>query len=321
MSTDLKSIKIIEFSGKKTEWKGWSGKFLARAHRNGFKNVLTGVEKIPTKMEYEAAVIVNDDDKIKAYDNNQTAYEELILSIDHKSKSGRVAFNLVQNCKSLNDYPDGNAKQAWDRLTAKYAPKTAPSLLQLKKDFENSKLESTEVDPEEWISELESMRTDMQQIGIAGKTDMSDQDFIIHILNNLPEKYDVVLDNLENKLMTDDKNNLLTIEEVREKLSGRYQRVNQKIQDDVHDREKALAAYEKYKKQFKGLCTRCGEYGHKNSDCPENLDEAKEKIFGGKCYHCGKRGHRLAECKTRKAPQDELAAEALSEESEEELVL
>ena len=62
------------------------------------------------------------------------------MSINHTTREGKIAFSLIKNCKT-SDYPEGNCKLAWDRLIAKYAPKTAPSLLKLKKKFENSKLE------------------------------------------------------------------------------------------------------------------------------------------------------------------------------------
>ena len=59
-----------------------------------------------------------------------------------------------------------------------------PSLLKLKKKFVNSKLEDSDRHPDEWVTELESLRTEMDSIKISGK--MSDLDFMIQILNNLP---------------------------------------------------------------------------------------------------------------------------------------
>jgi hypothetical protein len=45
----------------------------------------------------------------------EIAYTELILSIDVKTSSGKVAFNLIKGYKSM-DYSDGNAAIAWERL-------------------------------------------------------------------------------------------------------------------------------------------------------------------------------------------------------------
>jgi hypothetical protein len=46
---------------------------------------------------------------------NELAYTELILSIDDKTSSGKVAFNLLKVCKN-KDYADGNASMARERL-------------------------------------------------------------------------------------------------------------------------------------------------------------------------------------------------------------
>ncbi len=57
MTTDLKSIHVLEFTGNIADWEGWSAKFLARDKRLGYKNLLLGKEKISTEGEYAKAVI------------------------------------------------------------------------------------------------------------------------------------------------------------------------------------------------------------------------------------------------------------------------
>jgi hypothetical protein len=52
---------------------------------------------------------------------NEIAYTELILSIDLKTSSGKVAFNITRGCKT-KDYPDGNCLIAWEILKNKYEP-------------------------------------------------------------------------------------------------------------------------------------------------------------------------------------------------------
>ena len=79
-----------------------------------------------------------------------------------------MAFGLVRNEKSADFL---------DRLLCKYAPQTALSLLKLRSEVHNSKLESIEKDPDEWILNLE--------FGLKGK--ITDEDFMIHILNHFPE--------------------------------------------------------------------------------------------------------------------------------------
>ena len=133
-----KSIKVIYFSGKSAGWRVWNRKFMARANRIGYKKILEGKSTIPSQTEYETAEAKDpkdrtNDDKMTSdnYRLNEKAYEDLLLSIDGETKTGKVAFNLVDNAVTTAN-PEGDSKIAWDRLINKYAPKTAPSYIQLK---------------------------------------------------------------------------------------------------------------------------------------------------------------------------------------------
>ena len=61
----------------------------------------------------------------------------------------------MKNAKS-EDFLEGSCNIAWDRLVSKYA--SASSLLKLKSEFHNSKLESMEKDPDEWIFHLKELQ-------------------------------------------------------------------------------------------------------------------------------------------------------------------
>jgi tellurite resistance-related uncharacterized protein len=109
--TDLSIIRAIPFYGKSEEWPIWSEKFLAKARHYGFKDVLLGKVKVPTTDEgYD---IESEEGKklTIAADMNELVCTELILLIDDKTSSGKVAFNLVKGCKN-KDYADGNASMA-----------------------------------------------------------------------------------------------------------------------------------------------------------------------------------------------------------------
>ena len=90
-----KSIRIIEFSGKKTDWDSWSEKFLLHGKQKGYKKLLVstgttpGVDKIPMQEEYKSA-LEEDEDLNKKIVN-------LILLINTSSSVGKVAFGLVKN--------------------------------------------------------------------------------------------------------------------------------------------------------------------------------------------------------------------------------
>ena len=224
-SLEQKSIKVIEFTGKDKDWKIWSRKFLAQGNRKGYKGLLTGSDNIPTEAESELAVGERNDTEKKTrklWKLNELAFEDILLSINGQTKQGKIAFNLVDNC-TTTDQPDGNCRVAWERLVHKYAPKTAPSYIQLKKDFANSKLLSAHTDPDEWMTDLECLRSEMNKVKISGKTDMSEVDLIIHILSNLPEEYEVAVSELEEKLKNT--STPLDMETVHEKLNSRIERI------------------------------------------------------------------------------------------------
>ena len=75
------------------------------------------------------------------------------------------------------------------------------------------------------------------------KGNISDEDFMIHILKNLREGYNVILDGLENRL-TAIGENALTIDTIRGILNHRYEKIKNK-KDEKHEKEKALNVYNK----------------------------------------------------------------------------
>ena len=231
------------------------------------------------------------------------------MSIDGETKTGKVAFNLVDNAVTTAN-PEGGSKIAWDRLINKYAPKTAPSYIQHKKEFANSKLKSAAHDSDDWITDLEFLRTQMNNVTIPGKTDMTEVDLIIHILSNVPEEYEVVVSKIEEKLKTSP--SALQLEDFR------FKRIQKNKEETSTEKrlssitlealseldETALAAFIK---QFKGLCNKCGKYGHKDADCKtnKNEDDNHNNESGGnsknKCFYCGKFGHQKVDCRKQKA--------------------
>jgi hypothetical protein len=132
--TDMNTIRVIPFYGKVDEGPIWSERFLAKSRRFGFKDLLLGKLSISTADEKFDEGTESGKKKSIAIEMNEIAYTELILSIDVRTSSGKVAFNLIKGCKN-KDYPDGNAAIAWERPKNKYEPISAPSLVKLEKQF------------------------------------------------------------------------------------------------------------------------------------------------------------------------------------------
>jgi hypothetical protein len=144
--TDMNATRVITFCGKVEEWPIWSERFLAKAKCCGFKDSLLGKLSIPKV--YEDIDETSDIGKKKSIiiKLNEIAYTELILSIDVKASSGKVAFNIIRGFKT-KDHPNGNGAIAWERLKNKYEPVSAPSMVKLEKQFRELSLKTGQ-DPE-----------------------------------------------------------------------------------------------------------------------------------------------------------------------------
>jgi hypothetical protein len=153
-----------------------------------------------------------------------------------EESGGMVAFNTIRNLKS-KDYEKGNIEIAFKNLWPKYAPSSAPNLAKLHKSFYGAKLQKN-VDPDIFITYLEDLRGKMENIG----SEMTDDQFILHVVNNLTEDYMNQVQNLERRIrsVTD----LLDIEDVREELNLKFERLKTrgKNNSDDDDDEHALFA-------------------------------------------------------------------------------
>ena len=205
----------LQFSGRKEDWPVWSTQFLALAQLRNFKRSLLGQEIPPN--EYEDL----DEDssnaeirrKLKARKANDAAYCALTLTC-----SEAKAFRIVYNSKT-NELPSGSASLAWSRLKTRFEPQTGATLTQLKREFTSSKLQKGE-SPDDWIEKLESIRNTIEQI--LGKPHIDDTDMMLHILNNLPEEYETIVDRVTKELS----NKTLTLESLQEDLQEKFERLN-----------------------------------------------------------------------------------------------
>ena len=131
----------------------WEDKFLSRAGRRNFQELLTGCkpEELPKDSTLLDATQADEKEKIRIKDLNKEAFKEFILSIDTSTAAGKVACCIIKGCKT-EEYPNGNAPKAWKRLCDKYIDKSAPTLTKIKRKIAKSRLKKNTKDPEEWIT-------------------------------------------------------------------------------------------------------------------------------------------------------------------------
>jgi hypothetical protein len=149
-------------------------------------------------------------------------------------------------------------------LKNKFEPSSAPSLVKQEKQFRQCSLKKGQ-DPDIWITELEDYRMRLEELG----SSIPDNQFILHILNNMTGDYDLQLAMMEKRVT--DKSNPLTIDEIRDNLNLRFERLNEKQNEESeHDNYQEVALFSG---QFKGKCRNCGAIGHKAKDCKSKTNQ------------------------------------------------
>ena len=100
---------MIEFSGKTSNWKGWSEKFLLRGKRKKDKKLLLGKERVSTQSEYEKAVTDGDKEPVKIGDLNEEAFEdivEVLIILQERVKWLSIWFEIVRQVSILKGFKD-----------------------------------------------------------------------------------------------------------------------------------------------------------------------------------------------------------------------
>jgi hypothetical protein len=158
--------------------------------------------------------------------------------------------------------------------------------VKLEKQFRELSLKKGQ-DSEIWITELEDLCVRLEAMG----SSISENQFMIHILNNLTSDHELQLALMERRV--GDVEKPLTIEEIRGELGLRYERMNMKS-----SRNKEVEGFEEnafFSGQFKGKCRNCGLIGHKLFQCKNqgshNGGNNGNSSGGNFCSYCRKPGH------------------------------
>jgi gag-polypeptide of LTR copia-type len=137
-------------------------------------------------------------------------------------------------------------------------------------------------DLEVWINNLEDLRIKLETMGSA----MTDDQFIVQVLNSLTSDYELQMLLLEKQI--GNKENPLSIEDLKEELNQQFERLSTSQNDNLGE-ESAL-----FTSQFKGKCRNCGKFGHKAALCKsKQVKDEKSDIM---CNYCKKSGHVKTNC-------------------------
>jgi Reverse transcriptase (RNA-dependent DNA polymerase)/gag-polypeptide of LTR copia-type len=272
----LKGQKIPNFEGKKEKFPQWSYTFLSICLIAGCKEVLTD-DNYAVPKSSDVLDPATDADKIAARKANAMAYA--LLTITVRDQTG---FQAIRNGKNA-DLPEGSARLAWKNLLRIYQPKSTTQKFELEQRFNDCKLEKETKNPDEWFTELEHIRTLLQE---DHSYNIDDERMIQHIIYNIkPKAYDTLVFALKRDLQYINVNttnpptaagavatttNKLDLDRIKDEIRQVYGQINK-----GKTQETALSAG-KTKKKFKGDCRICGAKGHKAADCWDN-DKNKDK--------------------------------------------
>jgi gag-polypeptide of LTR copia-type len=191
------SVKLILFSGKKSNWDLWSFAFESRGVIHGYMSLLLGEETAPTATAFKAICPDTTDNdekaKLRLYRLNSLTFSHLVTSMDISKDATKVAINLLCACKST-DYPNGDAYAALKALNGYYNAKSMASAQMLLSNYHAMELKMNQ-DPAVFIANMQSMRAKIEEADLSQA--ITDQAFILQIINKLPEQYDSVRDILE----------------------------------------------------------------------------------------------------------------------------
>ena len=183
-----------------------------------------------------------------------------------------ISLNIVENSTS-DKLTKGDLKISWGRLERCWNPKTREDKVEFYTKFLNYRLENVKQWPMDWLAFLERKRTELANTGHI----MDDEMFITHLLNSLPQaKYKGAILTIKEKL----RRSSYDLAEIEQLLEDKYQSMKYvKGWEEEEDDYALFATPEKkkgHKRQFKGRCGYCGEFGHKAVNCPNKKSNQKE---------------------------------------------
>ena len=232
-----KSEKNLTVDSENDYWDMWSMQHLATA-------TMLDIDEIYTE-DFDLTQM--NSDQLKSQTKNiKKAYGMLVIACKDK-----VSFGLVKYSKS-RDFPCGDAKLTWSKLENKFDPDDAQTLIELKEDFMNCKLNDIDENTDEWITTLNNFRVRLEDTGHK----IEDVDFLLHIVVNLPASYDTVVEIVQDGL----KDGSLSLDTVQTKLKAKFKRLQKMT--DIHE-EKGLFHADKSDSM---KCKYCGRKVHASED-------------------------------------------------------
>ena len=327
---EMKTIRVLAFSGEYEDWDEWSEKYLGMAAERGYRTIMESQEEVPRE-DLEIEETDEDGEYIRGESERTKLGRLRKMNLkgfrDLQLATTKLAFQLVSLSKT-EENPSGCLRSAWQALREEYDVSEGEDRIQLLEDFQQNKLMDARTNVTEWLTSI------AQQVSkLAELNHKLDDDYLItHILASLPKEYSSLVDQAK----IDRRRESLDLKELKKRLKERCMHL--KRENGWSNDEMSLAVTMKNTsrpqgeptrssggggKKFKGKCKHCGKQGHKKAECwelhPELKDANKRERKGRqdlskvKCYNCNKMGHYASSCPEKKKSSQDNSTNSHSE--------
>jgi hypothetical protein len=185
---EVKSVKSLPFSGKKSEFPVWKFKFLACcAYQKCEQILLNDNYEAPDSQEILDIKVAADRQAMERTVANTKAYMLLSLCIP---PNDTITFNAIQNAVT-QELLSGDAEQAWKNICEINQPATRADQHDLEQQLNHCVLSDDSQNPDKWFSKLENLRILLK---LDHQLIITDDSMITQILYNTNSKqYDTMV--------------------------------------------------------------------------------------------------------------------------------
>ena len=197
-----------------------------------------------------------------------------------------LPYDLVSLAKT-EELPDGCTRDAWERLTSEYDLTEGEDKITLLSMFQQNQLEDVRTNISVWLTLMALQVNKLKKLN-----HVLDEEYQInHILASLPREYSSVVEQVKIDRRTG--TTMITMDAIKIRLKERnlqLKREHGRSEDEIALNMKSSSNQSRNIKKgnktkfFKGRCSHCGNYGHKEVDCwdlknkQEKSQESERKV-------------------------------------------
>ena len=285
-----KQILMPIFSGKKSDYDSWLGKFVAFSHvkKCWSSLMLNGDPNLP-----EDPGALDSDANVKKLHEMEIVKNTLAMLYLTMVLTSVTCQVMIHKSK-IEDKKYRDIGLAWvvmQKLKKKYKPKDKITEVELAAKLKEVKMAEDD-EPEVLFNEL-------AKINIEFEFKLTDERQMCEVMAKAPKSYTQTLATEET--MFEKLGRTMTLDDMQTAMEKYYRvlHAGDNADEDNESNELMAVNVDRAKAFREELCFMCGKKGHKANVCPNKTDGNNGNSggrFKGKCNFCGKKGHKKAQC-------------------------